>query len=709
MVLKFTRRRHDGRRRTIRSRVATTTLLIVLALLFGAVGTASVTSVAAAATPPTSDGALHFLPPLNNGPTGDPARADSSLLDSVDVLYCKVTATGCAAIGAANSALPGVDLLVLLGGVYTTAFSGTAHGVNNGDTIRITVRVAGLSLGTTALTADILTLLPSATRFNPLVPLTVSFRIDRNPVIRTRYLHDHGASATEVAGVLRTVFGLDDATAATVLYDDVRVGDVSTMARTVAAGTAVPNRTPYGVQDLVDAVSAASTYGDNATRTAQVLVGKFANQDIVDAIGASPNLNADAAQLLDAIQNGLGVTDPQQQVDLLANAKLANGSPMLTPEQILAAEVAKNGPLTPVQALTLLYNAGYAAGPSMAALQTVEGTGAVDMAAGALQVFGFPISDVTTALGTLYPGSDPAALLTQGGQQLVSQNCAAYGQASSASTVAAILVRAGYAPAAAAALLNSACGFSATQAGTILAAPASGSTPTYGLAAVPAVAALSPVYDPTGVAQALSTVYFPGAPGPQRATDIGQALASGWHGPNPLGVVDLLGGVGHAVQSLAQPGSPVECLASLGAVGGNNSLLDVLRHLDDPSLGGLLPSPFSTGPNGNLAQLGACLITNGIKVPFPLKKITVNEQGVQLSATSLRVPNGVVATRAGWLPTLPGPHIAALNIATLPVFGSAPQDMQGGAFGCIQSICDQHHNLADLTPFASLRAPTRSR
>jgi hypothetical protein len=286
---------------------AGTATMILLSLLIGDVATTSAT--ASPAAPPTSDGALHFQPPLNNGGPGDPARADTTLLDSVNVLYCKVSATGCTPIAEANSVVPGVDLLLQTGTVYTTAFSGTLHGVRNGDRMRITVRTAGLSLGSTQLTANILAL-PSSTQFNPLVPMTVSFRIDRNPVIRARYLHDHGRTATHVAGVLKNEFALDDETAATVLYNDIRVGDV----------TPAPGRTPYGLQELVEALSAPSTYGDNATRTAKALLGEFPNQDIVNALVASPTtLNVTDVQLLDAMANGLGVTDPQQQLDLFLN------------------------------------------------------------------------------------------------------------------------------------------------------------------------------------------------------------------------------------------------------------------------------------------------------------------------------------------------------------------------------------------------------
>ncbi|HKN52004.1 MAG TPA: hypothetical protein VJX66_05870, partial [Amycolatopsis sp.] len=205
-------------------------------------------------------------------------------------------------VGEANSVTPGVDALLLLGGVYTTAFSGTLHGVRNGDRLRITVRTAGLSLGSTQLTANVLALLPSSTQFNPLVPLTVQFRIDRNPAVVTRYLHDHGRTATQVAEVLKTEFGLDDATAIAVLYNDVRTGDVS---QGFAALAAAPGRTPYGVQDLVDAAGAPSAYGDGATRTAQVVAGKFPDQDVVNALVASPNQHLDSAQLLGAIQDGL--------------------------------------------------------------------------------------------------------------------------------------------------------------------------------------------------------------------------------------------------------------------------------------------------------------------------------------------------------------------------------------------------------------------
>jgi hypothetical protein len=665
---------------------------------------------AAAAPTPTADGALHLLPPLNNGPTGDPSQADATLLDSVEVQYCTLTATGCTSVGEANSVIPGADLLLLTGTVYTTAFSGTLHGVRDGDRLRVAVRVGGLALGSTQLTADTLALLPTSTRFSPLVPLTVSFRIDRNPVVRTRYLHDHGSSATQVAIVLKSEFGLDDATAATVLYNDVRSGGVEGAALARAAATpaaspaASPVRTPYGLQDLVDAVSSSQSYGDNATRTAQVLVGKFDNQAIVNALAASPNLNANASQLLDAIQNGLGVTDLQQQVNLLAHATRADGTPLLSPVDVLAAAVAKNGQLTPVAALTLLEGAGYAAGPSIAALHTVEGTSAVDAAEGALQVFGFPIVDVTTALQNVYPGSDPSAVLKQAAPNLISKNCATYANPSQAATVAAILVRAGYVPADVAALLNSACAFSAPQSGRVLQAPAQ-QAPTYGLAAVPAVEALSTVYPVTGVAQALSALYFGSEPGPAQATDIGKTLAGGWKGPVPLSIVDLLKGVGAATQGVATPANTTECLSMIGAVSGGKSLIDGIRYLDNPELAGLLPNPFSSGTNGNLSKLGSCLIANGWKIPFPLKKVTVNEEKIQLSATSEPVPEGEVTTRTGWLPTISGPHLTpALNIASLPVFGSAVQDIQGGAYGCIQSICNQKHLLSDLAPFAQLKS-----
>lgn len=300
----------------IRTLAATTAAASILGLVGVATATADSQMVA---TVPTSDGTLHLLPPLNNGSTGDPAQADSTLLDSVDVQYCKVTTNGCTSVGEANSVLPGVDLLALTGSVYTTAFSGAAHGVNNGDTLRITVRAAGLSLGSTQLAAKILGL-PSSTQFNPLVPLTVQFRVDRNAAIRTRYLHDHNQTATQVAKVLKSEFTLDDLTASSVLYNDVRTGDVT------------PPGTAYSLQNLVDAVSAQSTYADDPTGTARTVAGKFDNQDVVNALVATPNLpNMDSAQLFSAMRDGLGVTDAGQELHLFENicvpGKMCTASP----------------------------------------------------------------------------------------------------------------------------------------------------------------------------------------------------------------------------------------------------------------------------------------------------------------------------------------------------------------------------------------------
>jgi hypothetical protein len=191
--------RIPGRRRQWRRQLLSTMLMALMAAgsLLGAASPAFANEVADYSEP------FHFLAPL--GPeAGDPAKFDASLLDELIVTICRVETTGCTEVKALTSASSLSERLRI----------GLTNGkpsyyLANWDvskikltpwTFRVAVTLAGLQLGSIDVG-------PATYKsFGRTWP--IKFRIENNPTIRVRVLHDAGRSASQIANAIRLEFGL---------------------------------------------------------------------------------------------------------------------------------------------------------------------------------------------------------------------------------------------------------------------------------------------------------------------------------------------------------------------------------------------------------------------------------------------------------------------------------------------------------------------
>jgi len=150
---------------------------------------------------------FHFLPPL--GPeAGDPAKFDASLLDELTVSICRVDTTGCTLVKVITSSSSLSERLRIGptngAGSYYLANWDTSTIKLAPSTFRVTVTVDRLALGSTNVG-------PAQYKsFGRTWP--VKFRIENNPIIRVRVLHEAGKSASQIANALRIEFqlGADD-------------------------------------------------------------------------------------------------------------------------------------------------------------------------------------------------------------------------------------------------------------------------------------------------------------------------------------------------------------------------------------------------------------------------------------------------------------------------------------------------------------------
>lgn len=663
----------------------------------------------ALATPPPEypyRNALHVLPPLGNQVVVDPLGTDTGLLAALTVVICAESGTTCTPRDVVSSRSPGLAALHQAAGEYLSTWLGG----RTGERLRFTFRAGGLALGTAYATA------------NPLIPVLIAFSVDRNPVIRTRVMHRTGASALTVARQLRTEFRLDDRTAEAILFRDLRVGDV-----TAAAVTRAALEPPYNPADLVAAMSDPGGYHDGVVRTASLLAGEYPDQDVVNALGSSPTLHPTAQQLLSAIRDGLGVTDPEQALTLLSRAASPTGSPLVTATDFLQAFVTLLGHQpTALDALTELVNHGYPALGSIQALKDVLGTAAPDAALAALQVPSLPTADIQNALHSVY-GIDGVATLAQAARTFIGGHCATYAPAGQAGALAALAGHGGLSAHDLVGLLAAAppagCGFAAVPIARVLTAvpyQASDASLVPDLAGAGAkatgpdgtAAALQQVYgDPAGTATHLLAGSYP-------PDALARGLADSFLSGTPLGSVGQAGQIAKLVHDntgltaldslfgLGKGTGADECAAAVGSTTGGYKLTDVLGNLDAPSLGSTFPDPFATGSGGHLDALGTCLSAGGIGVPMPLVDVTVTYDQAHVGGTSLLAPGGLIASRLGYAPTLPAAGPLAIpdagSAANVSKLAMLPTMALTGDFATGNYAVPHTYQVADLTADGNL-------
>jgi hypothetical protein len=150
---------------------------------------------------------FHFLAPLG-AEAGDPTKFDSSLLDELVVSVCRVEGTGCTLVKTLTSS-SSLSERLRLGptngpATYYLANWDTSKVKLAPYTFRVTVTVDRLVLGSVDVGPA------QYNSFGRTWP--IKFRIENNPKIRVRVLHEAGKSASQIANAIKNEFqlGADD-------------------------------------------------------------------------------------------------------------------------------------------------------------------------------------------------------------------------------------------------------------------------------------------------------------------------------------------------------------------------------------------------------------------------------------------------------------------------------------------------------------------
>lgn len=159
---------------------------------------------------------FHFLEPLAPN-AGDSTKFDSSLLNYLTVEVCVVTAGDCQMVKTFTSQGQTAERLRIgrTGNIdthYIVNWDTLEYRIPNQNTYRISVTLANLVLGSIDIPPD---RQPYLRRTWP-----IKFLIENDPTIRVRLLRYLGRSASQVANVLRTEFGLCGEETAALLSGD---------------------------------------------------------------------------------------------------------------------------------------------------------------------------------------------------------------------------------------------------------------------------------------------------------------------------------------------------------------------------------------------------------------------------------------------------------------------------------------------------------
>ena len=162
----------------------------------------------------TNVSSFHWLDPIAPS-SGDPSKFDPSILNGLSVDVCQVNSSNCTAFKTFTAQGASSEQLRIISNGSTSYYIAnwdTSKVKLNDKTYRVTVTLAGLPLGSIDLVPNVYA------RFGRTWP--IKFLIEKNPVLRTRYLHSLGRTAAQVLVVLNSEFGLCGQNAAAILAGD---------------------------------------------------------------------------------------------------------------------------------------------------------------------------------------------------------------------------------------------------------------------------------------------------------------------------------------------------------------------------------------------------------------------------------------------------------------------------------------------------------
>lgn len=189
---------------------------------------------------------FHWLDPLAPS-SGDPSKFDPSLLNGLIVNICQVNGSDCTLVKTFTAQDTSSERLRITSngstGYYNVNWDTSRFNIAN-KTFRITVSLAGLQLGSIDVPPSL------ASRLSRTWP--IKFLIEKDPVLRVRYLHSLGKAAGQVLVALNQEFGLCGQTAAALLAGDLEpysTSEIDLAVQGVCQDVVIPSTTKISDDD----------------------------------------------------------------------------------------------------------------------------------------------------------------------------------------------------------------------------------------------------------------------------------------------------------------------------------------------------------------------------------------------------------------------------------------------------------------------------
>lgn len=488
-----------------------------------------------------------------------------------------------------------------------------------------------------------------------------------------------------------------------------------------------------------DAVAAALTAPDRgaltAAEAAATMADDFSPVVVLGGLVRSPYVSPSALELMAIAEDVLGIATPADAAVLLAELRNADGTRTFTAADIITAFMERtpteDDPATLLD--TVLFAAGFSAADAVQALQVVGIDGPGALTAG-IRSTAYPMTELVTAITATYYSSEgtiPPAVWDTSRASAAEATCATPGlidDAQARAELGRLLIRAfDGVPAAdatngaASVLRDPRCDASAPVAARVL------SEVFPGLLAGDVVLALDGAgYDlqgSDGIAAALVTSLSQSvsqaadvlvAAGHSVDTTL-RALASvpvdfgdllGWvvDGRDPADLADvrhvvgtlepIANGLGLAlpqflddlVAGLGGSGQVPPCYPVVALTGIGHHPVTVLSAYDNPAHPNLYPGLLDPSGQSAMEEMAGCLGANGVNFDIPMVRFDVHFDCFHRPVTTVPVPQGVFVGQLEWSPGVTGLQPGQV-IPPMPVYGSAPSDWHGGAYG-LDSVDD---------------------
>jgi hypothetical protein len=189
---------------------------------------------------------FHWLDPIAPN-SGDPSKFDPSLLNALTVDVCQVNGSNCTLFKTFTAQGSSSEQLRIISNGSTSYYIAnwdTSKVKLNDKTYRVTVTLAGLQLGSIDLAPSVYN------RFGRTWP--IKFLIEKDPVLRVRYLHSLGRTAAQVVNVLRSEFSICGDQAKALLAGDLQpypASDIDLAVQGVCQNVIIPSTTKISDDD----------------------------------------------------------------------------------------------------------------------------------------------------------------------------------------------------------------------------------------------------------------------------------------------------------------------------------------------------------------------------------------------------------------------------------------------------------------------------